>query len=187
MRHRVCVYVYYSLGMHVDVRLYLAHMCMYMCACVRVCSCPTPNETKDGMERRWQTAGRRDARYRTVRGIIVRLEQQRRDERAGWSTRMCITRKTTPTRGYTPARISRCWWWWLTSLTTTDTFDIYDCTLLEMPRLPCEDGLRVWLVVVMSSSVWTLMSLNGSCIVSAIILNPSLSLSLFSRFSSFFG
>lgn len=79
-----------------------------MCACTlriciraRVCSRPTPNETKDGMERRWQTAGRRDARYRTVRGIIVRLERQRRDERAGWSTRMCITRKTTPTRGHT--------------------------------------------------------------------------------------
>lgn len=84
-----------------------------MCACTlriciraRVCSRPTPNETKDGMERRWQTAGRRDARYRTVRGIIVRLERQRRDERAGWSTRMCITRKTTPTRAHTSANIS---------------------------------------------------------------------------------
>lgn len=95
MRHRVCVYVY-SLGMHVDVRLYLAYMYTRACVCR-----PTPNETKDGMERRWQTAGRRDARYRTVRGIIVRLERQRRDERAGWSTRMCITRKTTPTRGHT--------------------------------------------------------------------------------------
>lgn len=58
----------------------------------------------DGMERRWQTAGRRDARYRTVRGIIVLFEQQRRDERAGWSTRMCTARKPTPTRSNTQAR-----------------------------------------------------------------------------------
>lgn len=71
--------------MHVDVRL-------YVCARTYVCarSCPTPNETKDGMERRWQTAGRRDARYRTVRGIIVRLEQQRRKTREQGGARLDV-------------------------------------------------------------------------------------------------
>lgn len=44
--------------------------------------------------------------------------------------------------------------------------------------LPCEDGFRVWLVVVMSSSVWALMSLNGSCIVSFGYYPQSLTLSL---------
>lgn len=71
--------------MHVDVRLYV---CARTCVCAR--SCPTPNETKDGMERRWQTAGRRDARYRTVRGIIVRLEQQRRKTREQGGARLDV-------------------------------------------------------------------------------------------------
>lgn len=125
----------------VRIRELHASWCTWMCACtcarVRVCARVDAerNEGWNGTTVADCRASRRPLSNRT-RHYRPPWATETEDERAGWSTTGCAQLVKRHPHTHTHActlqrRISRCWWWWLTSLTTTDSFDIYDCTLPE--------------------------------------------------------